>query len=184
MELVRTSKAFFFANHQELLLINPIDPFHRENEMRYSMKFKPQYLMIGCALILMCTSCSRQSPSDEASAPRPVTSATCKEISPEARSRLVTGIAKINLGDSQASVEATLGAPTTREDLTNKQATRVYGTMLYYVVRSCSNDGRVRHGDSFARLYFHSGGDLFVIEAFGIDGIQHRTTLPPPPKGE
>lgn len=148
------------------------------------MKFKLRCLLFGCTLVLMCTSCSKQSSSDEASSPRPVTSTTCKEISPEAKSRLVTGIAKINLGASQSSVEAILGAPAIREDLTNKKATRSYGAMLYYVVRSCSSDGRVRHGDSFARLYFHSSGDLFGIEAFGIDGIQHRTTLPPPPKGE
>jgi hypothetical protein len=151
--------------------------------MRSYIVSQLQRIMIGVAFALVCAACGRQPASETDLSVQHKEGAGCKEISKEARSRLVTNVAKINLGDSQSSVELMMGAPDMREDLTDKEGAHVRGAMLYYVVRSCAGMGRVKHGDSFIRLYFHSDGSLFAVEAFGIDGVQHRTTLPPPPLG-
>lgn len=138
----------------------------------------------GGVFALSCASCGQQHSSSGSTPVDKAASMACVEMSADSKAQLVANIAKVNLGDSKALVESILGVPDIREDLTNKQATHIYGATSYYVVKSCAGKGRVKYGDTFVRLYYHASGDLFAIEAIGVDGIEHRTTLPPPSKGE
>jgi len=126
--------------------------------------------------------CGKPQATDSIAAARKPAEVSCKDVNDADRQRLISSIAKINIGDSQAVVESVVGVPAKTESLGTKNGDRIVATASYYFVKKCGDNGQVRNEDAYVRLLFHIDGHLSSVEAFGVDGVKHRSDIPPPGK--
>jgi hypothetical protein len=131
---------------------------------------------------MVSMACGKQQPINSSVETAGLTAGSCKEITEADRERLISNILKINVGDTRAVVESIVGVPASSESLRTKKGDRTVATMSYYFVKRCGGVGRIRNDDTYVRFLFHLDGRLSSIEAFGVDGVAHRSDVPPPGK--
>ena len=100
---------------------------------------------------------------------------SCREISIQNKAALVAGVAKLQIGDSQAAAESLLGKPGDVGHLATKPSSRIMGTEYIYYVRKCGSSPHVGWNDDYILLMFRLNDRLGRIEAVRVRGVVNRS---------